>query len=126
MTDIAMADNRRSEKSGAASMPKITFIEYDGTVREVEAELGATVMETALKAGITSIVAECGGGCTCATCHVYVDEAWYDKLPKPSGDEEYQLDAAFELKPNSRLSCQIKVTPEIDGLVVRTPSYQGR
>lgn len=107
-------------------MPKVTFIEHDGTVHTVEAELGATVMETALRNDVSSIVAECGGGCTCATCMVYVDDAWSAIVGPPSSDEEYQLDSAFEVKPTSRLSCQIKMTEELDGLVVRTPAYQGR
>jgi 2Fe-2S ferredoxin len=107
-------------------MPKITFIEHDGTVHNVEAELGATVMETALRNDVSSVVAECGGGCTCATCHVYVDEAWTEKVGAAGAKEEEELDAAFDVRPNSRLSCQIKVTAELDGLVVRTPSYQGR
>jgi 2Fe-2S ferredoxin len=107
-------------------MPKITFIEHDGTVHEVEAELGATVMETALRNDVSSIVAECGGGCTCATCHVYVDEAWTAVVGPASANEEAELDAAFEVRDNSRLSCQIKVTQALDGLIVRTPSYQGR
>ena len=107
-------------------MPKVTFIEYDGETHTVDAELGATMMETALRNGIASIVAECGGGCSCATCHVYVDEAWLGRLPPKSLEEEEQLDFAFEMRPNSRLSCQIKVTEDLDGLVLRTPSYQGR
>jgi 2Fe-2S ferredoxin len=107
-------------------MPKITYIEHDGTVHTVEAEIGSTVMETALRNGVSSIVAECGGGCTCATCMVYVDEAWSNIVGPPSAEEDEQLDAAFEVKPTSRLSCQIKVTQELDGLIVRTPAYQGR
>ena len=107
-------------------MPTITFIEHDDQSHTVEAEIGATVMETALKNGVTGIVAECGGSCTCATCHVYVDEPWFDKLDPRSADEEYQLDSAFDVRENSRLSCQIVVSDELDGLVVRTPSYQGR
>jgi 2Fe-2S ferredoxin len=107
-------------------MPKITYIEHDGAVHTVEAEIGSTVMETALRNSIASIVAECGGGCTCATCMVYVDEAWSAVVGPPSADEEEQLDSAFELKPTSRLSCQIKVTEALDGLIVRTPAYQGR
>jgi 2Fe-2S ferredoxin len=107
-------------------MPKITYIEHDGTTHTVEAEVGSTVMETALKNNITGIVAECGGSCTCATCMVYVDEAWLDRTGKRSEEEEDQLDFAFDVQPNSRLSCQIKVTDALDGLVVRTPSYQGR
>jgi 2Fe-2S ferredoxin len=107
-------------------MPKITFIEHDGAEHIVEAEVGATVMETALKHGVTGIVAECGGSCTCATCMVYVDEAWMENLSQRSEEEEEQLDTAFDVKPTSRLSCQIKVTEALDGLVVRTPAYQGR
>jgi ferredoxin, 2Fe-2S len=107
-------------------MPKITYIEHDGAVHTVDAELGATVMETALKGGVTGIVAECGGSCTCATCMVYVDEAWMSKVGPRTDDEEDQLDTAFDVRPTSRLSCQIKVTDELDGLVVRTPAYQGR
>jgi 2Fe-2S ferredoxin len=107
-------------------MPKITYIEHDGTMHTVEADLDSTVMETALRNDISSIVAECGGGCTCATCMVYVDEAWSAVVGPPSAEEEEQLDSAFEVKPTSRLSCQIKVTEALDGLIVRTPSYQGR
>jgi 2Fe-2S ferredoxin len=108
-------------------MPKIKFIEHDGTVHEVEAVDGSTVMEAAIQNGVAGIVAECGGGCTCATCHVYVDESWTEKVgPPASVEEESELDNAFDVRPNSRLSCQIKVTPELEGLVVHTPSYQGR
>jgi 2Fe-2S ferredoxin len=108
------------------TMPKITFIEHDGTVHTVEAEIGSTVMETALRNDVTSIVAECGGSCTCATCLVHVDEKWSPIVGPPSSEEEEMLDAAFEVKPTSRLSCQIKVTKELDGLIVHTPAYQGR
>jgi 2Fe-2S ferredoxin len=107
-------------------MPKVTFIEFDDTVHTLDAELGATMMETALQGGVTSIVAECGGACSCATCHVYVDDAWVERLEPRTAEEEDQLDAAFDVRPNSRLSCQIKVTESLDGLVLRTPSYQGR
>ena len=107
-------------------MPKITYIEHDGTVHTVEAEIGATVMETALRNDVSSIVAECGGGCTCATCLVHVDEAWSEIVGPPTSEEEEMLDSAFEVKPTSRLSCQIKVTEALDGLIVHTPAYQGR
>jgi ferredoxin, 2Fe-2S len=107
-------------------MPKITYIEHDGTVHTVEAEIGATVMETALRGAVASIVAECGGSCTCATCLVLVDEKWNPIVGPPSAEEEEMLDTAFEVKPTSRLSCQIKVTEALDGLIVYTPSYQGR
>ncbi len=107
-------------------MPKIIYIESDGTRHTVEAELGSTVMETALRNDVASIVAECGGGCTCATCLVHVDEAWSAIVGPPSAEEEEMLDSAFEVKPTSRLSCQIKVTDALDGLIVHTPAYQGR
>jgi 2Fe-2S ferredoxin len=107
-------------------MPTITYIEHDGHAHTVDAEIGSTVMETALKNGVSGIVAECGGSCTCATCHVYVDEPWFTRLGPRSADEEYQLDSAFDVRENSRLSCQIVVSEDLDGLVVRTPSYQGR
>src|SRR3974377_1347367 len=106
-------------------MPKITYIEHDGTRHTIDAEIGASVMETALKGGVTGIVADCGG-CTCAACLGHVDEAWTDKVGSRSEEEEDQLDFAFDVRPNSRLSCQIKVTHELDGLVVHTPAYQGR
>jgi 2Fe-2S ferredoxin len=105
-------------------MPKITYIESNGTVRTVDADLGATVMETALRNNIPGIEAECGGACACATCHVYVDEAWLAKTGEPSPMEEDMLDFGYEIRPNSRLSCQIKVTAELGGLVVTTPEKQ--
>jgi 2Fe-2S ferredoxin len=123
MSDTLVETRKQKD---AAAMPKITFIEHDGTVHTVEAEIGSTVMETALKNDVSSIVAECGGGCTCATCLVHIHEAWFEVVGKPSEDEEYMLDSAFEVKPTSRLSCQIQVTDKLDGLIVRTPSYQGR
>ena len=105
-------------------MPKITYIDASGTARTVEAEVGATVMVTAIKNDIPGIEAECGGACACATCHVYVDEAWRAKTGEPSPMEEDMLDFGFEVRESSRLSCQIKVTEELDGLVVRTPERQ--
>ena len=107
-------------------MAKIHFVDHTGEKRTVEIENGATVMEAAIRNAIPGIEAECGGACACATCHVYVDEGWFDRLPKRSPEEEDMLDFAFEAKPTSRLSCQIKVEPALDGLVVRTPAYQGR
>ena len=106
-------------------MTKITYIEPDGERIEAAGENGSTVMETAILNGVPGIVAECGGACACATCHVYVDEAWTDAVGEPEAMEEDMLDFAFEVKPTSRLSCQIKVRDEIDGLVVRVPSRQG-
>jgi 2Fe-2S ferredoxin len=105
-------------------MVKITFIDTAGTARTVEGEVGSTVMETAIKNGVPGIEAECGGACACSTCHVYVDEAWREKAGAPSPMEEDMLDFAYEVKPNSRLSCQMKVAEELDGLTVRTPERQ--
>jgi 2Fe-2S ferredoxin len=105
-------------------MVKITYIDSDDTSRTVDAEVGATVMETAIKNGIPGIEAECGGACACATCHVYVDEAWQAKTGQASPMEEDMLDFGFDVRPSSRLSCQIKVSDDLDGLVVRTPSRQ--
>ena len=106
-------------------MTKITFIESNGTPYETEATTGSTVMETAIMNGVPGVIAECGGACTCATCHVYVDAAWTDVVGGPSVMEEDMLDFAWEVKPNSRLSCQIKVRDELDGLVVSIPERQG-
>ena len=105
-------------------MAKITYIDAGGVARTVDGEIGSTVMETAIKNGVPGIEAECGGACACSTCHVYIDEAWREKTGEPSPMEEDMLDFAFEVKPNSRLSCQIKVTEALDGLVVTTPERQ--
>jgi 2Fe-2S ferredoxin len=107
-------------------MPRITYIEHDGAQHTVDATVGDTVMETALRHSVPGIVAECGGSCTCATCLVHVAEEWVGRVGERSPEEEDQLDFAFDVKPNSRLSCQIKITEELDGLVVHTPAYQGR
>ena len=106
-------------------MVKITFIESTGQSRAVDAEDGSTVMEPAVRTAVPEIEAECGGACACATCHVYVDPAWVEATGKPEPMEEDMLDFAFEVQPNSRLSCQIKVKPQLEGLVVRTPARQG-
>ncbi len=105
-------------------MVKITYIDASGTARTVEAEEGSTVMENAVRNGIPGIEAECGGACACATCHVYVDEAWREKTGDASAMEESMLDFAEEVQPNSRLSCQIRVSDALDGLVVRLPENQ--
>jgi 2Fe-2S ferredoxin len=105
-------------------MPKITYITFDGTEYGVDAPVGSTVMENAVKHMVPGIEAECGGACACATCHVYVDEAWTDVVGSPEPMEEDMLDFAFDVRPNSRLSCQIKVKAELDGLVVRIPERQ--
>jgi ferredoxin, 2Fe-2S len=105
-------------------MVSITYIDNSGARRVVDAEMGSTVMETAIKHGVPGIEAECGGACACATCHVYVDEAWRQKTGPPSPMEEDMLDFGYDVRANSRLSCQIKVTAELDGLVVTTPERQ--
>jgi ferredoxin, 2Fe-2S len=105
-------------------MAKITYIDAAGVARTVDGEVGSTVMETAIKNGVPGIEAECGGACACSTCHVYVDEGWRENTGEPSPMEEDMLDFAFDVKPNSRLSCQIKVTEALDGLVVTTPERQ--
>jgi 2Fe-2S ferredoxin len=105
-------------------MAKIIFTDFTGVARTVESEPGSTVMEAAIRNAIPGIEAECGGACACATCHVYVDEAWREKVGEPSPMEEDMLDFGYDVKPNSRLSCQIKITPELDGLKVTTPERQ--
>jgi 2Fe-2S ferredoxin len=105
-------------------MPKITYIDHEGTARTVEGEIGATVMETAIKNNIPGIEAECGGACACATCHVYVEDDWRSLVGQPSPMEEDMLDFGFDVRSSSRLSCQIKVTAELEGLTVRTPERQ--
>jgi ferredoxin, 2Fe-2S len=105
-------------------MSKVTYIEPDGTTRTIEAANGLSVMEAALGHGVPGIDGDCGGACACATCHVYVEEAWLEKLPAQSELERGMLDFAVEVKDNSRLSCQIKMSPVLDGLVVHTPARQ--
>ena len=105
-------------------MPKITYIEYSGKSHTIEVAKELTVMEGAVQNDIPGIDADCGGACACATCHVYVDEKWVSKLPKIESAEEDMLDVAFEPNKFSRLGCQITVTDELDGLVVKMPSKQ--
>ncbi len=106
-------------------MAKITYIAFDGTEFVVEAQNGSTVMENAIRNQIPGIEAECGGACACATCHVYVDGAWSAIVGKAEPMEEDMLDFAYDVRPTSRLSCQIKVSDKLDGLIVRTPERQG-
>jgi 2Fe-2S ferredoxin len=105
-------------------MPKITYIEHSGKLHTVEVPKELSVMEGALKNNIPGVDADCGGACACATCHIYVDEKWFDKLPKKADGEQDMLDMAFEPNKFSRLSCQITVADELDGLVVKMPSKQ--
>ena len=106
-------------------MPKITYIEHNGKQHILEVSNGLSVMEGAVQNNIPGIDADCGGSCACATCHVYVDEKWFNKLPKKEATEEDMLDMAFEPNNFSRLSCQLTVSDELDGLVVKMPSKQG-
>ena len=106
-------------------MPKITYIEHNGKSHTLEVPKDLSVMEGAVQNNISGIDADCGGACACATCHVYVDEKWFDKLVKKSDAEQDMLDMAFEPNKFSRLSCQITVDNSLDGLVVKMPSKQG-
>ena len=106
-------------------MPKITYINSDAKVNTIEVQNGLTVMEGAVQNDISGIDADCGGSCACATCHVYVAKEWFNKLPEKADTEIDMLDMAFEPNKFSRLSCQIIVTDELDGLVVSLPSKQG-
>ena len=105
-------------------MPKITYIEHSGKTHTIEVANGLSVMEGAVQNNIPGIDADCGGSMACATCHVYVKEEWFNKLPKKEDGEEDMLDMAFEPKTNSRLSCQLMVSEQIDGLVVNLPEKQ--
>ena len=106
-------------------MTKIKYIEHGGKEHQVDVANGLSVMEGAVQNNIPGIDADCGGGMACATCHVYVKEEWLDKLPIKENGEEDMLDMAFEPKKNSRLSCQLVVSDELDGLTVDIPSKQG-
>ena len=105
-------------------MPKITFIDQKGLSKIIEIENGLTVMEGAVQNNVPGIDADCGGGMACATCHVYVEDSWFNKLPKAEDAEVDMIDMAYEPKKNSRLSCQIIVSDELDGLEVTTPEKQ--
>ena len=106
-------------------MPKIVFVQPDGVRRVVDAPVGITVMEGARQHGILGVVAQCGGACACATCHVYVDPAWLDKLKPPEEMEHGMLETAWMPRSNSRLSCQLHMSLDLDGLVVSVPAKQG-
>ncbi|MEX2468276.1 MAG: 2Fe-2S iron-sulfur cluster-binding protein [Pseudohongiellaceae bacterium] len=105
-------------------MVKILFREHDGTERPVDVEPRGSVMLAAVTNGVPGIDADCGGACSCATCHVYVDEAWLSAVGPPNPTEEAMLSLSADRQPNSRLSCQIPVTEALDGLVVTTPEFQ--
>ena len=105
-------------------MPKVTFIEHNGTVHTVDAEIGKSLMEAAVGNAVPGIDADCGGACACATCHVFVEPEWEAKTGARTEAESAMLNFAAEVQPNSRLSCQIPVTAELEGLVVRMPEGQ--
>jgi 2Fe-2S ferredoxin len=107
-------------------MPKITYIEHDGTEHPVEVPVGRSVMQGAVDNNVPGIDADCGGECACATCHVYIDAAWLDRigLPPEGSQEASMLSFAAVTQPDSRLSCQISVVPDLDGLIVRMPEGQ--
>lgn len=108
------------------TMTRILFIQPDGRERAVEAHPGQSVMQAAIGAMVPGITADCGGACTCATCHGYVDEAWLARVPPASPDEADMIDAGcLDAQPNSRLTCQIKITAELEGLVIHLPPSQG-
>ena len=106
-------------------MPKITYKDFRGDTKTIEVKNGLTVMEGAIQNEIPGIDADCGGSMACATCHIYVDEKWLNKIPKAEEAEEDMIDMAFEPKKNSRLSCQLIVSDELEGLEVNIPSKQG-
>ena len=105
-------------------MPKIIYIEHSGERHEVEADIGQTVMEAAVMNGVPGIEASCGGACACATCHVYVAPEWREITGTPQTMEEDMLDLAYDMRDESRLSCQLRVTEAFDGLTVRVPEFQ--
>jgi 2Fe-2S ferredoxin len=105
-------------------MPHVTYISAEGTARTVRGDAGQSVMEVARRNGIEGIVGECGGSCACATCHVYIDEKWREAAGPPSPDEAEMLGFVFDRRPESRLSCQVRLNPALDGLIVRTPDRQ--
>lgn len=105
-------------------MPQLTIIEFNGTEHRLDTDAGKSVMQAAVDALVPGIMADCGGSCSCATCHCYIDEAWLDRLPGPESAERDMLECALDPQPNSRLSCQLHMTPQADGLVVRLPRSQ--
>lgn len=105
-------------------MPSITFIAHDGSTQQVDADTGSSLMQAAVGHGVSGIIGDCGGSCACATCHCYVDDAWMAKIPASDSGEQAMLDCVIALASNSRLACQIKMTDELDGLIVRLPASQ--
>ena len=106
-------------------MPKVVLIEPAGGRREINVPLGVTLMEAARQNGVQGVVAQCGGACACATCHVYIDPSWLERLDPPEEMEQGMLETAWEPRGNSRLSCQIQITAQLDGLQATVPQRQG-
>jgi 2Fe-2S ferredoxin len=106
-------------------MPTVTFVEPDGSRRAIAAAVGITLMEAARQHNIRGVVAQCGGACACATCHVYIGAGWQEKLEPPEDMELGMLESAWEPRANSRLSCQVQLTSRLDGLEVAVPARQG-
>ena len=105
-------------------MPKVTYVQQDGSTRTIDGAIGVSVMETAKKNGVPGIDADCGGGCSCGTCHVYVDPDWFTATGPPTALEEATLEFSVAVQENSRLSCQLKLSDKLDGLVVHLPTSQ--
>lgn len=106
-------------------MPTVTFVEHNGTTHTVESALDRSLMQVAIDNGVPGILGDCGGACSCATCHAHVDERWAARLPPMSETETFMLDGVPERSSASRLCCQIRLTPELDGMLVRLPAEQG-
>lgn len=111
--------------SVSIAMPTVTFIEPNGRRYEVEADLNRSLMQLAQDHGVPGILGDCGGACSCATCHGYIEAAWLDRLPAPSETEAFMLDAVSYRLPGSRLCCQIRMDPTLDGIVIHVPADQG-
>lgn len=105
-------------------MPTLTFIEHNGTQHQVKGDVGQSVMQAAVFASVPGIPADCGGACSCATCHTYVDEAWLSKVQAAEGMENDMLEYAFERRDSSRLSCQLIISEDMDGMVLHLPASQ--
>ena len=105
-------------------MPTVHFISTEGTTQDIDGDEGVSVMETAIRGGVDGIDADCGGVCSCATCHVYIDDAWMGRIPQPEEAEEEMLDFVHDRRPESRLSCQVVLGPDLDGLTVHIPATQ--
>ena len=124
LADARCPNERTNGLKGRVPMPLVKYIENNGTEHEIHVENGVSVMQGAVDNMIDGIIAECGGACSCATCHCYVDEAWFDKVGAAEEMEQDMIDCAMEPQQTSRLSCQIMVSDELDGLVVRLPESQ--